>query len=125
MAKQQTAGGRLRAALDAALAAEAASTGRPGLAFDDRELGRIAAACTAADRAEELERLLGAELGSDECRGSLVVKLAAEQRQQLAAVNDNLKWLDLAEFAALPPSPQHSAAGRRGGGRRIGRPGVA
>lgn len=125
MARNQTAGQALRAALDAALAAEAESTGRPGLAWDDRELARIAAAVAAADRAAELERLIGAELARDEVRPSVYAKLAGEQRQQHTAISDNLRWLDLEQFAALPPSPQHSAAGRRGGGRRIGRPGAA
>lgn len=131
MARNQTAGQKLRAALDAALAAEAEATGRPGLAWDDRELARIAAACAAADRAAELERLIAAELArGDEVRPSVYAKLAGEQRQQHTAISDNLRWLDLEQFAALPPSPQHQAAGRRGGGRRagvarIGRPGVA
>jgi hypothetical protein len=130
MARNQTAGQKLRAALDAALAAEAEATGRPGLAWDDRELARIAAAVAAADRAAELERLIAAELARDEVRPSVYAKLAGEQRQQHTAISDNLRWLDLEQFAALPPSPQHQAAGRRGGGRRsgparIGRPGVA
>lgn len=104
----QSAGQRLRADLDAALAREAEKVGRP-LRWDEREANHIAAACRAADHIGLLQARLDAETGGED-RASIVVKLAAEIRQQDRCIGEHLARLQLDEFAPPGKSHQHRAA---------------
>lgn len=112
-----TPGEQLRADLDAALARESERVGRP-LRWDEREASHITAACRAADHVALLQARLDAETGGEN-RASIVVKLAAEIRQQDRSIGEHLSWLQLDEFAPPAKSPQHrSAALSRWGAQR-------
>lgn len=104
-----SAGERLRADLDAALARESEKVGRP-LRWDEREVSHIAAACRAADHVGLLQARLDAEVCGGEDRASIVVKLVAEIRNQDRSIGEHLAWLQLDEFAPPAKSPQHRAA---------------
>jgi hypothetical protein len=84
----QTAGGRLMADLDAALAEASASLGKP-LAWDEHEQHEIAAAAQAANRCEILQQQLDAEVDGEN-RPDVVVKLSAEMRLLDEAITDHL-----------------------------------
>jgi hypothetical protein len=118
-----TAGEQLRADLDAALAREAQTLGKP-IRWDERELHHIAAACRARDAVELLDaRILAEQSGED--RGTMIVKYLAERRLQDDKVSEHLKWLQLEQFAPAK-SPQHVAAGAaRWSGVQRGRKGTA
>ena len=104
----RSAGDQLRADLNAALTREAEHVGRP-LKWDEREATHIAAACRAADHIALLQGRLDAET-CGENRASIVVKLAAEIRQQDRCVGEHLAWLQIDEFAPPAKSRQHRAA---------------
>ena len=74
-----TAGQRLRADLDTALADASRALGRR-LEWTEIESHTIDSAVLAADRAEQLRALLEAELAAVRTRPGLVVKLSAEAR---------------------------------------------
>jgi hypothetical protein len=73
----QTAGGRLMADLDAALAEASASLGKP-LAWDEHEQREIAAAAQAANRCEILQQQLDAEVDGEN-RPDVVVKMRRDR----------------------------------------------
>jgi hypothetical protein len=104
-----SAGGKLRAALDAALDRERQKLGVQSLRWDEREQQHVDAACRSADAVELLDRRI-VEEQTGENRGSMIVKYLAERRLQDDKVSEHLKWLALEEFAPLK-SPQHVAAG--------------
>jgi hypothetical protein len=124
MTSEASSGDRLRTALDAALAREAQRLGDEQLRWDEREASHIAAACRAADHVEILQARLAAEVDGED-RATVVVKLAAEIRQQDRCIGDHLAWLQLDEFAPPAKSLQHTAAARARWGaerpkRRVG-----
>jgi len=121
MAEKQTAGQRLRGALDAALTREGERLGQK-IRWDEREAQHIDAACRAADAVELLDRRIAAEQTGED-RGTMVIKYLAERRLQDDKVSEHLKWLLLEEFAPLK-SPQHVAAGQARWAQR-GRKGTA
>lgn len=110
MARKQTAGNRLRNALDAALERESKSVGRQ-LRWDEREAAHIEAACRAADHVELLQARLAEEAAVDN-RANSIVRLTSEVRMQDRAVGEHLAYLQLAEFAPTPKSARHQAAVR-------------
>jgi hypothetical protein len=104
-----SAGQRLRAGLDAALAREAEKLGQP-LRWDEREQHHIDAAVRAAGHVEALQRLLDVELGGER-RAAVETKLTAEIRLQDHTVSEHLGRLQLGELQPLK-SPQHRDAAR-------------
>src|SRR6476619_6854479 len=102
-----SAGQRLRAGLDAALARESEKLGQP-LRWDEREQHHIDAAVRAADHVEQLQRLLDAELEAER-RASVVTKLTAEIRLQDHTVSEHLGRIQLQELQPTK-SPQHRDA---------------
>jgi hypothetical protein len=105
-----SAGERLRADLDAALAHAGKEFGRE-LEFDEAERHVIEQAADAADRAEEIGSLYRAELARDpEPRLRSVVALAAEMRLQQKQAVDLVARVNLGLGAAK--SPRHVRAAR-------------
>jgi hypothetical protein len=103
-----SAGQRLRAGLDAALAHAAEEAGR-SLEFDEAERHVIDQAVAAADRAEDMRGLFRAELAhTPECRPRTVVALAAEMRLSEKAAVDLVARVSLGLGAAK--SPRHVRA---------------
>jgi hypothetical protein len=84
----QTAGGRLIADLDAALAEASANLGKP-LSWDEHEQHEIAAAARAANRCEILQQQLDAEVAGEN-RPDVVAKFSAEMRLLDKAITDHL-----------------------------------
>ena len=72
----RSAGVKLWTKMNAALKA----TGVAGAEFDEYELEALDAACAAADRAEQLQRVYDAELTSDDPRPTTLARLSAEIR---------------------------------------------
>jgi hypothetical protein len=108
--KTPTAGQRLRADLDAALAHAGEELGRQ-LEFDEAERHVIAQAVAAADRAQEMTVLYRAELArKPEPRPTVLVKLAAEIRLSEKAAVDLVARVNLGLGAAK--SPRHVRAAR-------------
>ncbi|MDW5610005.1 MULTISPECIES: hypothetical protein [Mycolicibacterium] len=108
--KTPSAGARLRADLDTALAHASQQLGRE-LEFDERERLVVDQAVKAADRAEQLAVLYAAELArKPEPRGRTVVALAAEMRLQEKAAVDLTARVNLGLGAAK--SPRHVRASR-------------
>ena len=106
----QSAGQKLRAALDAALA-HASIQARKQLEFDEREQLIIDSAAAAADRAQRLGALWAAEKNPN-----TLVKLSAELRLcEKAAV-------DLAARVAIGEGPAKSERHQRAAGARWNRP---
>jgi hypothetical protein len=105
--KTTTAGDRLRADLDCALARAGEELGRV-LEFDEAEAHVIAQAAEAADRAEDIRALYRAELASAEPRARTVVALAAEARLSEKAAVDLVARVSLGLGAAK--SPRHVRA---------------
>ncbi|MFG1931317.1 hypothetical protein ACGFK1_11750 [Mycobacterium sp. NPDC048908] len=106
--KLPSAGARLRADLDAALAHAGEELGR-SLEFDEAERHVITRAAAAADRAEEMTGLYRAELARrPEPRPSVLVKLAAEIRLSEKAAVDLVARVTLGLGAAR--SPRHVRA---------------
>lgn len=94
----QSAGGRLMADLDAALAEASASLGKP-LSWDEHERHEIQAAARAANRREILQQQLDAEVADDN-RPEVVVKLSAEMRLLDKAITDHLGRVHIGPGAA-------------------------
>lgn len=108
-----TAGERLRAQWDAALAAES-DAGKP-LEWDETEAHHLGAAARAADRIELLQAQLAAE-ATGENRPEITVKISAELRALDKAVGDHLGRLHIGEGPAK--SGRHVAAARARWDRR-------
>jgi hypothetical protein len=103
-----SAGDRLRADLDAALARTGEELGRV-LEFDEAEAHIVAQAAEAADRAEEIRGLYRAELTREpEVRPRTVVALAAEARLSEKAAVDLVARVSLGLGASK--SPRHVRA---------------
>ena len=112
-----SAGKRLLAELDAALAREAARLGGAPLRWDERETHHIEAAARAADNRARLQRLLNAEL-RQENRAATVTKLAAEIRLQDRAIGEHLARIQIGELAAVKSGRHRDAARTRWGAPR-------
>jgi hypothetical protein len=102
-----TAGDRLRADLNAALAHASEEAGR-ALEFDEAERHCIDQAVEAADIAEEMHAMYRAELARAEPRPTAVVKYAAEMRLQQKQAVDFVARVKLGLGAAK--SPRHVRA---------------
>lgn len=89
MTPRQTAGTKLRKAMDRALAQAAEDLGEP-LDFTEMELAAVVIACQAADRTEQLQKVYDAELANPAANPNTLTKLSAElrglERQQLDAI---------------------------------------
>lgn len=105
--KAVSAGARLRADLDAALAHASEEAGR-ALEFDEAERHVIDQAVEAADCAEQMHALYRAELARAEPRPTAVVKYAAEMRLQQKQAVDFVARVKLGLGAAK--SPRHVRA---------------
>jgi hypothetical protein len=106
--KTTSAGARLRAELNTALAHAAKELGRE-LEFDEAERHVIDQAVAAADRAEQLQALYNTELArKPEPRLRTVVALAAEMRLSEKAAVDFVARVNLGLGAAK--SPRHVRA---------------
>ena len=86
-------------------------TGVVGAEFDEYELEARDAACAAADRAEQSQRLYDGEL-SVEARPTTLARLSAEIRYCERQSSQMLEWVRL---TAEPPS-RLGMCGRRGRG---------
>ena len=107
-----TAGAKLRAELDAALARAAEEVGH-ALEFDEAERHVIDQAAEAADRAEEIRALYRAELAREpEPRPRSVVALAAEARLTEKAAVDFVARVKLGLGAAKSPHRVRAARTR-------------
>lgn len=105
MAARRSAGVRLRAKMNAALRA----TGVVGAEFDEYELEALDAACAAADRGEQLQRVYDGEL-SGQARPTTLARLSAEIRH---CERQSLQMLERVRLTAEPPkSPRHVRAAR-------------
>ena len=107
-----TAGAKLRAELDAALARAAEEVGH-ALEFDEAERHVIDQAAEAADRAEEIRALYRADLAREpEPRPRSVVALAAEARLTEKAAVDFVARVKLGLGAAKSPHRVRAARTR-------------
>jgi hypothetical protein len=109
-----TAGERLRAQMDTALARAGKESGRK-LVWTEAEEHHLAAAARAADRVELLQRQLDAELPGEN-RATVVVKISAELRALDKAVGDHLGRVQVGDGTAK--SEQHQRAVRARWDRR-------
>ena len=107
----QTAGQRLLATFNAALAAASAEQGVT-LAWSAHEQQRISAAVELADRAERIDAMIEAELAAAEPKPSTVAKLSAESRLLKRAVADHLSWVKIGPGAAKSERHQRAVAAR-------------
>jgi hypothetical protein len=106
----QTAGGRLMADLDAALAEASANLGKP-LTWDEHEQHEIAAAARAANRCEILQQQLDAEVAGEN-RPDVVVKLSAEMRLLDKAITDHLGHVHIGPVVAKSQRHQRAVNAR-------------
>jgi hypothetical protein len=106
----QTAGGRLIADLDAALAEASVNLGKP-LSWDEHEQHEIAAAARAANRCEMLKQQLDAEVDGEN-RPEVVVKLSAEMRLLEKAITDHLERVHVGPGVAKSPRHQRAVNAR-------------
>lgn len=104
----ESAGQRLRADLDAALAAAGRESGRV-LEFSEVELAFMGWAADAVDRAVELGEVYDAELAGDR-RPSILVKLSGEIRACNRAAADLVSRVEFGVGKAK--SPAHVRAGQ-------------
>lgn len=109
-----SAGGRLIAELDAALAEASRNLGKP-LAWDEHERQEIAAAARAVNRREILQSQLDAEV-ADQNRPEVIVKISAEMRLLDKAVSDHLGRVNIGPGVAK--SQRHQRAGNARWDRR-------
>lgn len=102
---EKSAGQRLRETMDAALVA----TGLVGAEFTEFEVEALDAACAAADRAEQLQRVYDAELAGD-ARPTMLSRLSAELRH---LERERLVRLAMVQLTPEPVrSPRHQRAAR-------------
>jgi hypothetical protein len=102
MAGKRSAGVKLRARINRALR----DSGIAGAEFDEYELEALDAACAAADRAEQLQKVFDAEL-SGEARPTTLARLSAEIR------HCERQSLQMLERVRLTPEPVKSARHQR------------
>ena len=114
----QTAGGRLMADLDAALAEASANLGKP-LTWDEHEQHEIAAAARAANRCEILQQQLDAEVAGEN-RLDVVVKLSAEMRLLDKAITDHLEHVHIGPVVAKSQRHQRAVNARWDRGKDAG-----
>jgi hypothetical protein len=108
----RSAGVKLWTKMNAALKA----TGVAGAEFDEYELEALEAACAAADRAEQLQRVYDAELASDDPRQTTLARLSAEIRH---CERRSLQMLERVQLTPEPvKSPRHQRAARTRWDRR-------
>jgi hypothetical protein len=101
----RSAGQKLRAKMNRALR----DCGIVGAEFDEYELEALDAACAAADRAEQLQRVYDAELGG-EARPTTLARLSAEIRH---CERQSLQMLERLQLTPEPvKSPRHQRAAR-------------
>lgn len=106
--RAKTAGERLRADLDAALArvAKERHGDSEALSWDERERFHLAAAEAAADDAERLaERLTDPDLDA-----ATLVRLSSERRLLLKTAGEHVERLSI--WGEIPKSEQHVRAGQ-------------
>jgi hypothetical protein len=107
----RSAGAKLRAKMNAALKA----TNVPGAEFTEMETEALDAACAAADRAEQLQRVYDAEL-SDQARPTTLARLSAEIRH---CERQSLQMLERVQLEPeKPKSARHQRAVRARWDRR-------
>jgi hypothetical protein len=106
----ESAGGRLIAELDAALAEASRNLGKP-LAWDEHEKQEIAAAARAANRREILQAQLDAEVAGEN-RPEVAVKLSAEMRLLDKSITDHLGRVHIGPGAAKSPRHQRAVNAR-------------
>lgn len=91
------------------------ATGVVGAEFDEYELEALDAACAAADRGEQLQRVYDGEL-SVQARPTTLARLSAEIRH---CERQSLQMLERVRLTAEPPkSPRHVRAARARWDRR-------
>jgi hypothetical protein len=105
----QSAGVRLRANLDKALARAARDQGLAGLEFSEIEKGLIESACDMSDWVRLLKQMRNAELAG-QARPTTLIRLSAEVRHCERQVHDFIAKLNFGLGAAK--SPQHQRAGQ-------------
>jgi len=105
-----SAGQRLRAGLDEALAVAARQSGEP-LEFDEREAFCIESAVLAADRAERLRARLAQEFDGRASADALT-KLSAEARMNEKQAVDLAARVQIGLGAAKSPRHQRAAQAR-------------
>lgn len=105
-----TAGERLRADMDAALASEAKASGK-SLEWTEAEQHHLAAAARTADRIELLQRQLAAETSGDN-RPTVIVKISAELRALDKAVGDHLSCVTVGTGRAKSEKHQRAVRAR-------------
>lgn len=110
MTGDRSAGAKLRAKMDAALVA----TGIAGAEFTELETEAIDAACAAADRAEQLQKVYDAELAG-QSRPTTLARLSAEIR------HCERQSLQMLERVQLMPEPVKSARHQRAANARWSR----
>jgi hypothetical protein len=108
MKKPETAGHRLKADLDAALARAAADQGLAALEFSEIERGLIASAVDQANWIEKLKAMRDAELAGL-ARPTTLVRLSAEVRHCERQVHDLVARVNFGVGTATK-SPQHRRA---------------
>ncbi len=105
-----TPGDRLRADLEAALAAASAECGKP-LEWSETERDIIARAASTADRAVAVAALFDAEQGGEQ-RATVLVKLSAELRALDRQVVDLVARLEFGPGVAKNPQKVRAARAR-------------
>jgi uncharacterized protein YqiB (DUF1249 family) len=118
-AGRRSAGARLRAALDKALARAANDQGLAALEFTEVEQGLVNTAVEMADWAQRLKAVRDAELAG-QARPTTLVRLSAEVRRCEQMAHDLVARINFGVDVAK--SPQHQRAARE---RWRGRPGTA
>jgi len=107
----RTAGQKLRAKMNRALR----DSGIVGAEFDEYELEALDAACAAADRAEQLQRVYDDALASETAKETTLIRLSAEIR------HCERQALQMLERVRLTPEPPKSARHQRAANARWGR----
>jgi hypothetical protein len=123
MTKPKTAGAKLRADLDTALARAAQEQGLAALEFSELERGLIDSAADGADWTDKLKGLRDAELAGDATPTTLV-KLSAEIRHCERQVHDLVARVNFGVGAAKSPQHQRAANARWNRGSATVRPNV-
>jgi uncharacterized protein YqiB (DUF1249 family) len=121
MTNTPTAGARLRADLDAALARAAQDQGLAALEFTEMERRLISSAVDLADWTEQLKVQRDAELAGL-ARPTTLVRLSAEVRHCERAVLDTVARINFGVGAAKSPQHQRAARARWDRGRAPARP---
>lgn len=110
MTRKLTAGARLRRAFDAALEVGSQQLGKR-LEWDEHEAESLRAACSCADRREQLQAAYDAELAGENRPGALV-KLSAELRLLDKEVSSHLARVRVGPGVAKSERHQRAANSR-------------